>query len=182
MITNLRELEKIVGNIIYKESGLTKDRIINAMSVRGPQLSKLITDKVKLSYDLNDVAIIFEITNRNNDDVNFSEEINEDEIRNNLALKVSIICYGNASNNVVNILRARLLSERVRLEFLENDVYIAEVSSATSLNEFINETVWPRTDFTINIDVEMLVKKTIADEPIDKVKSMDVYPTGITIV
>ena len=182
MITNLRELEKIVGNILYKESELTKDRIINALSVRGPALSKLVTDKVKLSYDLNDVVIIFEIVNRSNDDVNFSEEIDENEIRNNLALEVNIVCYGNASNNVVNKLRARLLSERVRLEFLENDVYIAQVSNATSLNEFVNETVWPRCDFSFNIDVEMLVKKTIEDKTIEDISEITTYTTEITTV
>ena len=94
MIENMQDVDKIIGNMLLKQSGLNRQNIVNGLSVHGPELSKFITETVKQSYDLTDVVIIFERMALNENDVNF-DEAETDSIRESIAEKVSINIYGN---------------------------------------------------------------------------------------
>ena len=104
-ISNLHDIETIVGNMLVKQSQLDKSRIVNAITPRGVDLSKFVTEKVKLSYDLNDVVIIFELLATEIEDINFTEAEENDNIRENSAFEVKLIIYGNEALGMAKILK-----------------------------------------------------------------------------
>ena len=64
-ISSIHQLEKTIGDMLLKQTELKRSRIVNGLSIRGADLSKFITDNVSLSYDVSDVALIFEISAMN---------------------------------------------------------------------------------------------------------------------
>ena len=155
-INNIHTIEKIVGNMLVKQSQLDKSRIMNAITPRGVSLSKFITDNVKLSYDLNDVVIIFEVTTTNIDDINFTE-YDTNNIREDAAFEIKITIYGNESIAMAKILKARFESEKVRSDLLDSGLYLIDTTSAMSLNDFLNDTMWPRADWSFRVACEMYI-------------------------
>lgn len=174
MISSIHEVEKVIGNLLASEAGISNDRVLNALSVSGVDMSKFIEDNVLGSYDLDDVVIVFELKTREDSSANFSEEISKTTIRQGIGLEMSVICYGNESMAVAANLRSRLVSDEI-LEFLnEKEIFINSISNQTSLNEFDNMRMWIRTDFTISIDVELEIKKLTVDEDFEKLNTLSV--------
>lgn len=167
MIKSIKEVDKIIGDMLVKQSGLQRGNIVNGCSIRGVDLSKFVTEKVKLSYDLSDSVIIFETKTSNNDDIDFTETEN-DVVRESLFLEVSVIIYGNQSLALAKTLKARFESEKVRNDLLDKEVYLSSVNEITSMNEFINETIWPRADFSMSIACEIQVSQIDEMSEIDK--------------
>ena len=60
-IKDILEIDKIIRNTIIEESEFEANRVLNAISVRGQNLSKLVEDNIYMSYDLDDLIIIFEV-------------------------------------------------------------------------------------------------------------------------
>lgn len=173
MISNIHEVEKVIGNLLASEAGISNNRVLNALSVSGVDMSKFIEDNVLGSYDLDDVVIVFELKTRDSS-ANFSEEISKTTIRQGIGLEMSVICYGNESMAVAANLRSRLLSNEISEVLNEKEIFINSISNQTSLNEFDNMRMWIRTDFTISIDVELEVKKLIVDEDFEKLNTLSV--------
>lgn len=167
MIKSIKEVDKIIGDMLVKQSELQRGSIVNGCSIRGVDLSKFVTEKVKLSYDLSDSVIIFEVKTNNNDDIDFTE-VEKDVVRESLSLEVSVIIYGNQSLALAKVLKARFESEKVRNDLLDKEVYLSSVNEITSMNEFINETIWPRADFNMDIACEIQVSQIDEMSEIDK--------------
>lgn len=159
MIKDIKNINKIVGNMLVRQSGLDRSRIINGHSVRGVNLSKFVTDNVKLSYNLSDSVIIFEIDPANNDDVNITEESESGNIRQFVYVEVKVIIYGQEASILAKTLKARIESEEVRNDLLLQEVYMSKVKDIVVVNDFINETIWPRADFSINLAYEIEITK-----------------------
>lgn len=158
IIKNLHDVEKIVGNMLVKQSDLDRSRIANAITPRGVDLSKFITDNVKLSYDLHDIVIIFEVTATDVDGINFTEA-ESNLIRENAAFEVKVTTYGNESLAMTKILKARFESEKARADLLEEGLYLIDTSSGQSINEYLNDTMWPRTDWSFRVACEMQIRQ-----------------------
>lgn len=159
-ITNLHDIEKIVGNMLVKQSQLDRSRIANAITPRGVDLSKFVTENVKLSYDLHDVVIIFEVIATDVEGINFTEAETDNEnsnIRENAAFQVRLTIYGNEALGMSKILKARIESEKVRMDLLDKGLYVIDVQQIESINEYLNETMWPRADFSFRIACEMSI-------------------------
>lgn len=167
MIKSIKEVDKIIGDMLVKQSKLQRGSIVNGCSIRGVDLSKFVTEKVKLSYDLSDSVIIFETKTNNNDDIDFTE-VEKDVVRESLSLEVSVIIYGNQSLALAKALKARFESEKVRNDLLDKEVYLSSVNEITFMNEFINETIWPRADFSMSIACEIQVSQIDEMSEIDK--------------
>lgn len=167
MIKSIKEVDKIIGDMLVKQSELQRGSIVNGCSIRGVDLSKFVTEKVKLSYDLSDSVIIFETKTSNNDDIDFTET-EKDVVRESLSLEVSVIIYGNQSLALAKVLKARFESEKVRNDLLDKEVYLSSVNEITFMNEFINETIWPRADFSMSIACEIQVSQIDEMSEIDK--------------
>lgn len=167
MIENMQDVDKIIGNMLLKQSGLNRQNIVNGLSVHGPELSKFITETVKQSYDLTDVVIIFERMALNENDVNF-DEAETDSIRESIAEKVSINIYGNQSFAMAKTLKARFESEKVREDLLDSGIHLMQVTNVDALNEFMNEVIWHRASFDLNIAYEISVNQIDLPYSIEK--------------
>ena len=156
-ISNIHEIEKIIGDMLVKQSQLDKSRIMNGLTPRGADLSKFVTENVKLSYDLFDTVIIFEILSSEAENINFTEQEAEGtDIRENACFEAKITIYGNESMQMAKMLKARFESEKVRYDLLNSGLYFIDDSATQSMNEFVNNTVWPRTDWSFRIACEMM--------------------------
>lgn len=155
-ISSIHQLEKTIGDMLLKQTELKRSRIVNGLSIRGADLSKFITDNVSLSYDVSDVALIFEISAMNEDSINITEA-EDDSIREDACFEVSLTCYGNESLLKMKQLKARLESDKVRYDLSEEGVYFIDASSIIQINDFLNETIYPRTSMTFRIACELQV-------------------------
>ena len=155
MITDISNIDKIIGNMIVKQSNLSRENILNGRSVRGIDLAKFIADKILSSYELTDSVIIF-TTNASNA-INVTEVQKDESIYEAMSFEVQFTIYGNQSLYLAKILKARFESEKVRNDLLEQGIYVIDIDSIQSMNEFMNETVWSRADMTLNIGCEMKV-------------------------
>lgn len=155
-ISSIHQLEKIIGDMLLKQTELKRERIINGLSIRGVDLSKFITDNVSLSYDVSDIVLIFEISAMNENTINISEA-EDDGIREDVCFEVSITCYGNESLFKIKQLKARLESDKVRYDLSKEGVYFIDASSIIQINDFLNETIYPRTSMTFRIACELQV-------------------------
>ena len=149
--TTYIDLIKNVRSEILTQSELVNERVINAVSVRGPALSKLINNNTSTSINLHDVLIIFELLVDTDSDQNIvltNEDDSKDIITQfRLLLKV----YGNASQEMANILLARFKSEEIITRLYAKNVWVKNVSFAQTMNEIINNTVWPRCDLEMTL-------------------------------
>ena len=176
-ITSLHDIEKTIGNMLVKQSALDRSRIMNLITPRGVDLSKFITEKVKLSYDLDDVVIIFEVTAEESSNINLTE-IDGDDIREDSCFRINLVIYGNEALAMAKILKARIESEKVRSDLLNAGMFLVDVGSISSMNEFMNETMWPRADLSLKIACEMTVQQIdqmpeIEKGKIDEVDTVD---------
>ncbi len=150
-INDTLELEKIIGEVLEQQSDLPSERVLNAISVRGQNLSKLIEKDVYISYDLSDLIIIFEVIFNPNSTDNVSMEEEDEIITVYSAFYVKILIYGNKSANVANKLKGRLLSRKVRDDLHTKGIHIERVSNSENMTEILNETFWVRNDLTMEI-------------------------------
>lgn len=169
MIEHIVDIDKIIGNMLVKQSTLARDNILNVDSIRGVDLSKFITDKVKLSYDLSDLVILFEVKGVDNENVNVSETMSNDLILESSSFEIQLTIYGNQSLHLAKILKARIESEKVRNDLLAEGLYLINIESIQSFNEFMNETVWPRADIILNVACEMQINQVDTMNEVDDV-------------
>lgn len=168
MIENMQDIDKVIGNILLKQSGLNRQNIVNGLSVRGSELSKFITETVKQSYDLTDVVIIFERMALDEGNTNIGETESDDSIRESIAEKISINIYGNQSFAMAKTLKARFESEKVREDLLNSGIHLMQVTNVDTLNEFMNEMLWHRASFDLEIAYEISVNQIDLPYSIEK--------------
>ena len=161
-IQNLNYLDKIFGDMILNLSELKREQIKNALSVRGADLNKIISENkknVSIPIDLSDIIIIFEISNRNSlNNVSMIEK--DDTITNYCSFNIKIIIYGNYSKTLSQILKAKFESEIIKQKMYESGIFLEKVLDINSVNEFINETVWIRNDINIEFSCRMSIKQS----------------------
>lgn len=163
MITDLHEIEKIIRNTLIEQTNLSGTRILNGQSIRGQDLSKLVGEKIYKSYNLKDNVIIFNLTLRDDQNVNFTdikeEENNVASVIKTVGTTIKLTIYGNSSINLAQIIKARFETEKVRYDLLVQGLYIEKIRNTFTTNEIINDTYWQRVDLTIDIDCEMEIQK-----------------------
>lgn len=176
-ITNLHELEKILRNVLAKQAQLNKNRVLNALSIRGQDLVKYLDSLISVSIDADDTLLIFEL--HTDDNENCVDDIEEDEsITKYMSFKLSVIIYGNNSINLANILTSRLQTSKVLYDTKEQGVLITDVSTSLSINEIINESIWQRTDFDIYVSCQMNIAQVDEFNEYENVNNLISYDTN----
>lgn len=165
-LKSFSDIDKVIANILVKQSELDNSHILNGLSIRGPELVKYIEDSIEMSPDLSDTFLIF-INSIDDNAVNFTEEVeNSTTIRSTNTCSCHIYLYGSSSINVALKLKARLESEYVRLNMYENGVELRKVESPQATTELINNTMWSRADLEFSYYAEFIIS------PVDKFKNM----------
>lgn len=168
IISNIDEINKILRNCLITQSQVTDPKqVLNALSIYGDELHRRINNStVYTSYEPNDVFILFELgTSQNANNVSFNED--DDEIDGDIvyqrAFNLRVMIYGNDSMNVSHKLASRLRTANVRESLLQQGIKIDYVDDPDTTKEFINNTLWFRSDFDINITCEMSIEQVSTD-------------------
>lgn len=134
-------------------TGLPKTHILNAYSVRGADLQKVINECQLISFDLKDSFIIFEF--KEDDSKEFFVVPEEKEGYNNVIsyYRMDLKIYGSSCHMLSKKILSIFREEKTILDLYSQGIYFKGVSNPTANNEFINNTLWPRTDMTINIEI-----------------------------
>ena len=143
---------------IAKQSGISLDRIFNATSVRGPDLYKIISETAAASFDLSNAFIVFELLEDDIDSNTVTHELDE-TISSISSFKFNLEIYGNACHTVSQNILMRFKTEEVSLGLRAEGIRVYRVGFPTTINEFINNTVWPRCDMSIYLQVRFNVPR-----------------------
>lgn len=166
-IKNVYDLDKIIRNQIHDNLELDKNKIINGLSVRGPELIKHVNENVYSSTDLSDTIIVFERSIDSSEKTISMEEI-DNSITTYSHFQYKITIYGNVSDFVAYKLFSRLLSSEIRENLISKGIYIRDISNPQSINEFINNTIILRTDLEIALSCRFNFSKIISNEEFKK--------------
>lgn len=170
-ISNIFELDKILRKYLISQSNLKPDVVVNALSVRGPDLELLISNNTYFSPNLNDVVLIFENeTNETTNNVSVDEEDATFTIYQSFRCK--IVIYGNYSKTLALILKTRFESDTIRDKLFEEGINLENVSNPVSINEFKNETVWIRTDLNIEYSCRLNVQPIAETEQLENISKL----------
>lgn len=147
--------ENIIREIrpeLSEQSGIDLNRIMNAVTARGPELSKLLSSSQSVSFSLSDAFIIFELVEDDNQD-NFVTHEEDESLSSISSMSLNLKIYGNAAHKVSQEILMRFKTEEVAMKMRGKGIFINGISFPTSINEFINNTVWPRCDMTLHLKV-----------------------------
>lgn len=188
---DVNELNKYLRNILITQTQLDGSRVLNALSLYGTELDKLLSDSTT-QYDAIDntnTTLLFELQARSSTS-DMSMEENETSVASLVcsdnvecdsltvsdngpvldtsiayykSYKLNIIIYGNASSTLAGKLVARLRTETVRNKLYCDGIYLESVSDQTTINEYKNESMWLRNDITVNISVKQDIAQISVD-------------------
>jgi len=147
-----------IREAIITQSELNGNSVINAVSVRGPALSKLISDNESTSLNLNDGFIIFELLENKDSENNIILQNPNDSSDNVSEYKLLLKIYGNHCHELSQKLVSRFKMESVIMDLYEKGIWAKNISFPETINEFLNNTVWPRCDLEITIIVRYNIK------------------------
>lgn len=171
------EIDKIIRKVLIEQSELKSKRVLNAISVRGQNLSKLINENEYSSYTLNDTFIIFETLSNPSSNNNVVMEEDDDTITCYSSFYIKILIYGNNSPQMVNKLKSRLLSREVIDNLYNEGIHIEKISNPEPIHEWLNETLWVRNDLTMQISCRESFEKINSDYIIDKIGDLNLKET-----
>jgi hypothetical protein len=117
---------------------------------------KMLTDTVSASPDLSDTFIVFEMTEDQNLDYG-SEQENDDYQAVIMPYKFGMKIYGTLCHEYAKKILAGFKSPKIAASMYESGVWIRGVSRPESINEIINNTVWPRCDMSISFETRLNV-------------------------
>ena len=95
-----------------------------------------------------------------------------DSIIYNQSYNLKITLYGNESLNLSNKIIARLRTEKIRNSIYDEGIYLEKIENPKSLNEFINDVLWLRTDFNILLSCEFLYSQVEQDNNMENTSSI----------
>lgn len=143
------------------QTRLENERILNATSVRGPELLKTINSSTSTtSPHLENTFIIFELKENQSDfyGATSTSDISMDGI---IPYELNLKIYGNKCHELSQQILAQFKSPETALNLREKGVWVYGVSRAESINEFINNTVWQRCDMSIKVMTRFSVNKRV---------------------
>jgi len=151
-LNSIEDAIKILRKIISIQSEIDINDIINADSIRGPELTKIVNDQ-KVPYAPNENVIVFEL--RETQDFDLSMELNNDNMHDVSSHQLRLVIYGDNARTVARKLKSRMLTQNVIKILSENGLSLVNVSNIESTTEMINTTRYIRRDMQINFIVSM---------------------------
>jgi len=170
--TTFDDIIKTLRSAIINYVGLDNNRVLNATSVRGPDLLKIINETELNSFNLNDSFIVFELKESNDKDYYIMSE-NDDENSIIARYQMDIKLYGSPCHIISQKMLSVFKEELVLEELYNKGVHFTGITFPESNNEFINNTLWKRCDMTIHLEARMKVDKFFKDKYFDDNMSKD---------
>lgn len=188
-INDSNEINKYLRQVLITQSELSPERVLDALSVYGTELDKLLDESIYNSIDRTNATMLFELNTRTAssdmtmeenevkvealtcsnyvfcDDLKVSNDLKvlDSDITSYKAFRLNVIIYGDASTNIAQKLVARLNSEACRVQLYEQGIYLEKLSDPNTINEFKNDTMWLRTDINIDIAIKQNITQITLD-------------------
>jgi len=147
------DIIKKLGAFLDKYSGLNSLRILNADSVRGTDLSQLISESETYSPKLSNSFLLFELLENPNKDHFITKGENENRMMAIQSYNFHLMIYGNNSPIDAQRILTIFKNEDLVLNLRDSGIYVDGISPVESINEFINNTLLLRRDLDIMIQV-----------------------------
>lgn len=166
-LSNIKELDKIIGDELATQCSVNADMVRTADSVYGTDLDKRSPNtNIFNSIEHTDTLVLFEIS-PDEATGDMSEENRKSEFGHFDYYKhfiAHVIVYGDTSIDTSLIAIARLRSEAVRSNLLlTKGVHISKVTEPDKIEEFVNGALWMRNDFDIHFGVVLDVAPATPD-------------------
>lgn len=147
------KMVKAIAAFLDDHSGIEPTRMLNADSIRGADLSEMISESQSYSPEASKPFALFEIA-ENTADGNFATKGEEEASittiqRYDLHLKI----YGNQSPAAAQRLFAAFKQEDNALALRDKGVFVVGVAPIEAVNEFVNNTWLLRRDMTVKLQV-----------------------------
>ena len=171
-LSSVDEINKIMRNEIIAQSNLDGKKVVNGYTLHGQDLVEQVNKYCYKSFKPDDAYIVFELRPR---DSYATETDYNDELTIYSPYEFHLYVYGNSSTNLVNKLVARLLTDKCRLHLQNQGVYLENITDIDNGTDFVNDTLYLRTDCNINIYCQMKIEATedeldTLSEPINVIK------------
>lgn len=157
-ITDINELNKIMRSYVMQQAELDGEFVRNSLSTYGETLDKLLFKQSHGSICSCDVLILFELINRDSSSNKSMTEI-DDTVTMYMSYTFKLIIYGSMTETIANKLVARMRTASVRERLDADGVYLENIATAKSVNEFKNGIMLCRQDIDIDISCMMSVKQ-----------------------
>lgn len=155
--TTYMDMIKSVRAALIKQSELNSNRIMNAITVTGADLSKITSSTSSTSFALSDTFMVFEcIANSDFYGTTERDKLGK-QFENVMSFDFNIKIYGSGSPAMYQQLLSRFRSEEACSELRKLGVYVYGVSNCQMVNEFINKLLWQRCDFTLKVQITSVV-------------------------
>ena len=153
-LSSIDEINKILRKEIIFQSELEERRVVNGYSIHGQDLVTQLNSYLQNSYDPKDSYIVYEL----HVDGDYTTETDFSGVLTIAAkYKMHLYVYGNNSTTLSNVLVSRLETDECRLHLQNEGINLISISNISNGTDFINETLYPRTDLDINIYSELQI-------------------------
>ena len=166
--TNVNDTIKCIRKAIIDYLEISGNRVLNGLSVRGADLQKIIDECNLGSFDLNDSFMVFEIVKDEED--YFVMKETETKTSNIGSFRIDFRVYGNACYTIGMKMQAMFKDEDVLYGFYENGIRAKGTTNLTSINEFINNTLWPRCDLSFKYQIRFEIERPDTDNYFNQVE------------
>ena len=198
--TDINNVINDFRQILITQSNLDEDRVLNALSLNGTELDVLLEDSVYTSITQDNTTLLFTLnalpsesnvsmeegTIFNGTDLTCSPAsiCSQDTLVGDVDIDTSItsynmyqfklMIYGNNSYEVATSLVARLRSTAVRTQLYSCGIYLSEIFTPETINEFKNNCMWLRNDVLINIGIKYSVSQISDTTPYAKTNTITI--------
>ena len=155
--TTYKEMIKNVRAALIRQSELDGNRIMNAITTTGADLSKITSSTSSTSFTLSDTFMVFECVTNNELYGSTKKDRYGQQFENVMSFDFNIKIYGSGSPAMYQTLLSRFRSEEVCEALRDLGVYIYGVTECVMVNEFINKLLWQRCDFTLKVQITTVV-------------------------
>lgn len=143
---------KKLAKFLDTYSGIDPDRILNADSIRGTDLSEMIGESQAYSPNASKTFMLFELIENQEEDNYVTKGKTSTEMETIQTYNFHLKIYGNNSPTDAQRIASCFKQENNALDLRENGIFIRGVSKIEPINEFINDTLILRRDLIIKLE------------------------------
>lgn len=161
--TDFEGMVKTVARFLDAYSGIKPSNILNADSIRGTDLSEMISESQSFSPKANSAFMLFEFLENPEDDYITSGE-KEGNMCTIQSYDLHLKIYGNSSPDVAQRVSALFKVPDIALSLRDEGVFIKGVSPIVPMNEFVNNTWLIRRDLVVKTQIRFEIQ-SLSEDP-----------------
>lgn len=172
-IDSYSQLVISLRSMLIDVSELRSELVKNGLSPDGSDLSEQLTTNILTAVGIKNAVIVFYVNESETpDNVSMDEDVS---ISSYQSYSMHVIVYGLAGQMLAHKIKARFESSSIREQLYRDGIHLVAVSSISDGTEFINDVMWPRKDFDIDVSVRYSISKTSDSSKIESAKLDGVY-------